>query len=107
MIGTMPLYISPRVRKKLIEKHDVTEDEVRQCFLNVEGGFLRDTREQHDTNPPTYWFIAETNRRRKLKVLFVVRKLETPNGIQIRTDLKSAFPPDEVEIAIYERRGQC
>lgn len=37
----MPLKFSEDVAKKLTEKHNVTQDEVRQCFENREGRFLR------------------------------------------------------------------
>lgn len=55
----MPLKFSEDVAKKLTEKHNVTQDEVRQCFENQEGRFLKDKREEHQTNPPSHWFIAE------------------------------------------------
>jgi hypothetical protein len=103
----MPIFISPRILKKLSERHNVSEDEVRQCFMNIEGGFLRDTREQHDTDPPSHWFISETNRRRKLKIVFVARKVETPSGAQTRIDIKTAYDPSAEEIELYSRRGQC
>lgn len=103
----MSIFISPTIKKKLAEKHNVTEDEIRQCFINVEGEYLRDLREDHATDPPTWWFIAETNRKRKLKVCFMVRKLETPNGAETRIDIKTAFPPDLEDVECYERHGKC
>jgi hypothetical protein len=103
----MPIVISQRILRKLAEKHRVSEDEIRQCFMNVEGSYLRDTREKHDTDPPTHWFISETNRKRKLKVVFVARKVETPNGAQVRVDIKTAYEPSAEEIDLYLRRGQC
>lgn len=103
----MPLFFSPGILKKLAEKHGVLEVEVRQCFINLEGSYLRDTREQHDTDPPSYWFISETNQRRKLKVVFVARKVDTPTGVQTRVDIKTAYPPAPDEIELYARWGQC
>lgn len=69
----MKLFISDPVREKLASKHGVTEAEIRQCFENREGRLLEDTREDHQTNPPTQWFISCSNRQRKLKVVFVVK----------------------------------
>ncbi len=57
----MSLIISARVREKLKQKHRVSEDEIIDCFANINGRYLRDKREQHQTNPPTLWFIAETD----------------------------------------------
>jgi hypothetical protein len=104
--GIVPIWISDHVRKKLAEKHQVTEEEVRECFMNVEGEYLRDRREEHRTDPPTFWFIAETDRRRLLKICFVSRKMPTPDGYVIRTDIKSAFPPDYEALAIWDRHGK-
>jgi len=103
----MPISISARVQKKLTEKHHVSEREIHQCFVNLEGEYLRDPREPHETTPPTYWFISETNQRRKLKVVFIPRKIETEDGQKVRIEIKTAFPPDEIEIALYEKHGKC
>ncbi len=104
----MSIFISPRVSAKLEEKHGVTEEEIRQCFLNIPEGYtyIRDVREQHETDPPTVFFIAETNRRRKLKVCFIARPIKTPNGDKVRIDIKTAYPPDESEIENYETFGK-
>jgi hypothetical protein len=101
------IIISPGIRAKLAEKHSVSEDEVRQCFENVEGAFLRDIREKHETDPPSHWFISETNRGRKLKVVFVARKVVAVEGTAGRVDIhiKTAFEPDEVDLRLYERFG--
>jgi hypothetical protein len=103
----MPIVISPRVRAKLEQKHCVSDDEIRQCFANLDGDFLRDPREQHDTDPPTHWFISETNRRRILKVVFVARRVEGADGAPDRTDvhIKTAYEPDGTEIALYQKLG--
>jgi hypothetical protein len=104
----MAIVISPRIRKKLEEKHGVSEDEIRQCFANVEGGFIRDTREEHQTDPPSHWFVAETNRRRKLKVVFVARKVLAVDGNEtVQIEIKTAYDANGEEISIYERLGQC
>jgi hypothetical protein len=97
----MRIAISPQVAAKLNEKHGVTPDEVRQCLENRGGGFLEDNREEHRTDPPTQWFIGETNRGRKLKVVFIQR--QTPTGL--RVDIRTAYPPNDTEIRIYEKFG--
>ena len=85
---------SDRISKKLKNKHDVTEDEVKECFHNSNGVVLEDTREEHATNPPTQWFIAETNSGRKLKVVYV-----EDQAIYIKT----AYEPNEAEIYIFNK----
>ena len=69
----MRLVISQAVAKKLAEKHRVSRSELEQCFENRAGGLLLDTREEHLTDPPTVWFLAETDGGRKLKVVYVQR----------------------------------
>lgn len=102
----MPICISTRVKLKLAEKHGgVTEDEIIQCFQNLEGDYLRDPREQHDPDPPSYWFISETNQRRLLKIVFIARKMDSLDGSKVRIDIKTAYPPDAAEIELYARRG--
>jgi hypothetical protein len=104
----MTIHLSTRIRKKLEERHGVTEEEIRQCFRNLEGEFLADDREEHRTNPPTYWFIAETNTQRKLKIVFIASAVQSADGARkTRIDIKTAYPPNAVEIDIYERCGKC
>lgn len=103
----MNLSISPRVRHKLEQRHKVSEDEIRQCFENGDGEFLRDSREQHHSDLITWWFIAETNRGRKLKVCFVVKRVETPEAQKTVFEIKTAYPPNDREIALYDRCGKC
>lgn len=92
----MNLKISLGVEQKLQEKHDVTRNEIEECFWNREHGLLEDTREQNKTNPPTMWFIAETDQGRSLKVVF----MEIEQGIY---EIKTAYEPNENEVAIYEK----
>jgi hypothetical protein len=73
----MGLIISTRVREKLANKiPPVTEEELLQCFENRSGKYLLDMREEHRTDPPTRWFIAQTHYGRELKVVFVPKKNE-------------------------------
>lgn len=81
----MAIKFSRSVAMKLLTKHDVTEKEVVECFANGEGLYYRDTQEDHDTDPPTMWFMSVTNRGRLLKVCFVRRGSDV--------DIKTAFEP--------------
>jgi len=91
----MPIIISDAVLLKLSTKHTVTENEVRQCFENREGGLLIDNRENHKTDPPTMWFVAPTNRNRFLKIIFVV------DGLDIY--IKSAYEASDEIKRIYKK----
>ncbi|WGE69849.1 ADP-ribosyl-(dinitrogen reductase) hydrolase [Actinobacillus equuli subsp. haemolyticus] len=71
------------------------ETEILEAFSNINGQFLIDSREEHLSEPPTEWFIAETNRGIKLKVCFIRKN----NDIYIRT----AYRPNAKEIRIYEK----
>lgn len=93
----MAIVISPRTLRKLGAKHQVSEQEVEQCFENLTGLLLIDSREDHRTNPPTLWFLALTNKRRLLKVCYV-----QDGNDQI---VKTVYVPNETEVGIYRRRG--
>ena len=93
------IYISTAVALKLSEKHGVTEFEVRQCFYNREGKFAYDTREEHKTNPPTLWFIAETDAGRCLKVVF--QRYNSTEYV-----IKSAYEPNADEERLYQTYKQ-
>lgn len=94
----MSLVITPAIRAKLHHKHHVDEEEILQAFANREHGFLIDTREVHRTEPPTEWFIAETDKGRKLKICFVYREGDI--------HIKSAYSPSQVVIDLYERHAR-
>ncbi len=89
----MSLIISPNVQRKLTTKHDVTRDEVEQCFMNHDGPYLTDERESHATNPPTLWFIGKTDVGRQLKVVFVPEH----GNLYLRT----AFTPTRKQASVY------
>ena len=93
----MAIVISAKIRDKLMAKHNVTPEEVEQCFANRNGKCISDTREEHESEHPTLWFIAETHNGRKLKVVFVLEHGDT----YIRT----AFEPSEATIKNYLRFG--
>ncbi|WP_380179350.1 hypothetical protein [Kalamiella sp. sgz302252] len=79
----MRLLISQKVRLKLASKvPPVTESEIIECFSNRDGYLLEDTREDHKSDPPTQWFIAETDYGKKLKIVFIYKE---NSEIAIRT----------------------
>lgn len=94
----MAIIFSQAVREKLAVKHGVSEDEVRECFANKIGQYLQDPREDHKTDPPTLWFVAETNFGKRLKVIFVYR-----DG---NIFIKSAYLADKDAIRIYDSIGK-
>lgn len=93
------LVVSDSVKNKLQKKHQVTIREVEHCFSNREGRLLLDNRALTKTNPPTLWFIALTNQNRQLKISYIQK------GGQVI--LKTAYEPNDAELAIYERFGMA
>ncbi|WP_421210713.1 hypothetical protein [Aeromonas enteropelogenes] len=91
----MALIVSATVRAKLKVKHNIEESDVVEAFANRGKGFLTDTREDHLTDPPTEWFIAETDRGVTLKVCFLLK-----NG---NIHIKTAYVANPKEIEIYNR----
>jgi len=90
------MFLSPSVRAKLGRPdHNVTEQEILQCFANRDRAFLVDTRPEHQTPIPTQWFVSETDYGRNLKVVFIN---DTRAGI---VDIKSAYPATEEVARIY------
>ncbi|ONN66733.1 ADP-ribosyl-(dinitrogen reductase) hydrolase [Herbaspirillum sp. VT-16-41] len=93
------LVISQGIQDKLDKKTPpVTEKEVCECFDNKCGENLIDDREDNRTDPATLWFIAETNKGRLLKIVFIFQ-----DG---SFRLKTAYDPNQVEIDIYEKYGK-
>jgi hypothetical protein len=62
---------SQKIANKLSQR-GITLEDCAQCFVNRTGSYLFDTREQHQTNPATRWFIAETDTRKTFKSSFHV-----------------------------------
>lgn len=89
----MRLILSQKIRDKLEDKHGVTEQEIQECFWNRDRTSLIDTREDHFSDPPTEWFIAETNYGRKLVIVYIPRA----ENIYIR----SAFEPTTGRLGLY------
>lgn len=91
------LRVTDKVIEKLAKKHSVQLTEVHQAWMNRIGATLIDDREQHRTDPPTRWFIAETDRRRLLKIVFIQR------GPHI--DLRTAYAANQTEINLYQKKS--
>lgn len=97
----MKLLISEKISLKLANKHPpINHDEIEQCFVTRDFGFLEDTREQNRTIPPTWWFISDTFMGRKLKVVFVLLE----NG---SVAVKTAYEPNKDEIRIYNKHAEA
>ncbi len=92
------IIISGNVQEKLSNKHHVTKREISQCFDNRCGEYLIDDRENNRTDPPTLWFVAETNQQRLLKVAFIFK-----DG---NFYIKTAYEPNAAEITIYDTYGK-
>jgi hypothetical protein len=87
------IYISESIERKLKVKHNVSVSEVYECFANVQRGFLEDTREDHKTDPPTHWFVEETDKARWLFIAFMMI-----DGV---ITIKTAFDANEHRKRIY------
>lgn len=92
------LIISPAILEKLQSKHSVSRREIEQCFENRMGEYLEDENEDHQTDPPSLWFIAPTNCDRSLKVVFVFQD----GNIYVKT----AYEPTRKSIELYEKLGR-
>ena len=82
----MAIEISDAVLHKLRVKHGgITKDDITECFANRDPseGMLEDKREDHKTDPPTWWFVGETNNSRRLKIVFMYFKDD--KRVQIKT----------------------
>lgn len=89
----MEPFISHNTLAKLTRKHGIAASEVFECFSNRAGPPLTDTREDHQTDPPTRWFIAPTDMGKKLKIVYI-QSAEGPI-------VKTAYPPNAIELHIY------
>lgn len=95
----MILHISDSVEQKLRDVHQVDQLEILECFGNQTRTMLIDDREEHKSDPPTKWFIAETDAGRHLKVVFIQL---TALDFVIRT----AYEPDENEEELYQTKSR-
>lgn len=93
--GGLGIKFAKSIERKLKVKHNVLVSEVLECFANVQRGFLEDTREDHKTDPPTHWFVEQTDKGRWLFIAFML----IDNEIVIKT----AFDADENRKRIYTK----
>lgn len=91
----MILHMSDEVEEKLRQR-GINQVHLLECFGNQTRSALIDEREEHKTDPPTQWFIAETDSGRRLKVVFI--QLTALDVV-----IKSAYEPDENENRIYQK----
>jgi uncharacterized DUF497 family protein len=87
---------SKKIEQKLA-KRGITLQHVYECFENKIGRALHETRPQHQTTPPTLWFISKTHADRMLKIVFMYY------AIAQEVHIKSAYEPSEEDIERYER----
>ena len=95
----MPLIISKSVREKIAHDNhgNVTEKEVSECFSNHCGRYCYEQHPEHRDRQgnPTPWFVAETNQRRLLKIMFV------REGSDV--ELRSAYPANQRVVDIFHK----
>lgn len=89
----MALIVSDKTKAKLRLKHQVTLDEVMQAFADRPDYVVEDDREDHKSDPPTYWFVASTDSGRMLKVVYVQRGGDF--------HLRTAFPASAAQIHLF------
>lgn len=97
----MALKISTAVRNKLQERHNVNHSEILECFLNRTHCDLIDTREEHQTEPPTKWFISQTDMGRSLKICYIQRGGDL--------EIKTVYEPENpsVKEMYYRKATEC
>jgi len=91
------LIFYPPISRKLGAKHQVSEQEVEEAFLNRTGKLAMELRPQNQGVNRRYWFISETDHGRRLKVVFAVDPKE--HGPVIIT----AYEPNKMEEQLYAR----
>ncbi len=79
-----------------LAKRQIDEFDIRACLANREGTFVEETKLTHITNPASYWFIAEDDKGRILKISFMYYTAAAEMHI------KSAFEASEKQINEYK-----
>lgn len=89
------------MKTKLATKHGISELDVYQAFANRDTAkkYLKDTREDHKTDPASLWFVSENDQGIKIKVVFIYYA-ETSE-----IHLKTAYRANDVEIQIYQKHS--
>jgi hypothetical protein len=91
----MEVFVTAAIARKLKERHNAREHEVVECFRNLKNKYATDTRPDHQTVPPTLWFIGETNGGQRLKVIFI--RYSKKEFV-----VKSAYEPNCDEERLYQ-----
>lgn len=91
----MKLTVYPAIVQKLRSKHQVEMHEVEEAFLNRTGRLARELRQVDPKQAPRYWFIADTDGGRRLKVVYALDRA-APAPVLI-----TAYPPNEREERLY------
>jgi len=73
-------------------------------YIHLDGRFLEDSREAHRSDPPTLWFVAETDLGRRLKVCFILRPEDRGTAAVV---IKTAYDANDHEIRIYRKYGMA
>lgn len=89
-----PFFIPAGVKIKIVEKHHLTVEEVREAFFNLEGEFATEEREANQGSHKRYWFISKSDTGRVIKVV-----LADEDGSFY---LVTAYEPDDQEVNLYE-----
>ncbi len=95
----MDYLFSDDTLEKLRTKHGVEKHEVIECFDSRSKKALIDDREEHRTDPPTQWFISETDAGRRLKVVFI--RISASEAV-----IRTAYEPSEDEERICQQRAK-
>lgn len=66
-IGMKNLIISSEIKEKLVLKHNLSREDVEQCFKNRTHSYLRDIRLEHLTE----WFISENDSGKLIKIVCI------------------------------------
>ncbi len=91
----MDFKISRQVEEKLRDRHGVSRKEIIERFFNRSGPPFQDTRANHQTDPPTFWLVSETDVGRVLKIVYIQRGQDFI--------IKTAYEPKDGSDVLYQR----
>jgi hypothetical protein len=93
----MELVIASKHIEDKLTARNITISDLLECFALKSGKVLIDDREKNRTDPPTLWFISQTQTGRALKVVFIYF------ADVKQAHVKSAYEPNSIELEIYEK----
>lgn len=96
----MNIEIHPTIEAKIAQDDHgrITPKEVFECFENHCGTqYCNEQKAEHNDKDgkPCFWFVADTNHKRRLKIMFVIDDGEI--------HLKSAYPATDKVFEIYQK----